>query len=70
MMILKILSMIYYKSNNCELHLGDSKKLICGIKNYDLIFTGPTYGIGINYGIYPDDWIPTVDFWDILYKIE
>lgn len=60
--------MVYYSNNNLKLYLGDSKKLINNIFNYDLIFTGPPYGINLNYGIGDDTWVPDKNFWQILFN--
>ena len=42
--------------------------MIHEITGYDLILTGPPYGLRLNYGVGIDDWKPDREFWKILYK--
>ena len=55
--------MKYHSDNDLTLYCGDSRELIHSIDGYDLTFTSPPYGIGVNYGVGKDDWLAGRDFW-------
>lgn len=60
--------MKYYTDEYLDLYLGDCRNLINDIKGYDLIFTGPPYGLLKNYGVGKDNWKPDRQFWKTLFN--
>lgn len=55
--------MKYHSDANLTLYCGDCRQLIDSVDEYDLTFTSPPYGIGVNYGVGKDDWLADRAFW-------